>query len=78
LKELLPRFAKLYADGGGPLIPPERLLRGLLLQNPHTLRSEQLLMEQLNYDVLFRWFVGMGMDEAVWHHTGSASTESAY
>jgi transposase len=68
LKEMSPRFAKLYADRGRPSIPPERLLRALLLQVLYTVRSERLLMEQLNYNLLFRWFVGMGMDEVVWHH----------
>src|ERR1700738_1381924 len=68
LKEMSPRFAKLYADTGRPSIPPERLLRALLLQILYTVRSERLLMEQLNYNLLFRWFVGMGMDEVVWNH----------
>jgi transposase len=68
LKEMSPRFAKLYADRGRPSIPPERLLRALLVQILYTVRSERLLMEQLNYNLLFRWFVGMGMDEVVWHH----------
>jgi transposase len=68
LKEMSPRFAKLYADRGRPSIPPERLLRALLLQILYTVRSERLLIEQLNYNLLFRWFVGMGMDEVVWHH----------
>jgi transposase len=66
LKEMSPRFAKLYADTGRPSIPPERLLRALLLQILYTVRSERLLMEQLNYNLLFRWFVGMDMDEVVW------------
>jgi transposase len=68
LKEMSPRFAKLYADRGRPSIPPERLLRALLLQILYTVRSERLLMEQLTYNLLFRWFVGMGMDEVVWNH----------
>jgi transposase len=68
LKGMSPRFAKLYADRGRPSIPPERLLRALLLQILYTVRSERLLMEQLDYNLLFRWFVGMGMDEVVWHH----------
>jgi transposase len=68
LREMSPRFAKLYADTGRPSIPPERLLRALLLQILYTVRSERLLMEQLNYNLLFRWFVGMDMDEAVWNH----------
>src|ERR1700683_4655554 len=68
LKEMSPQFAKLYADTGRPSSPPERLLRALLLQILYTVRSERLLMEQLNYNLLFRWFVGMGMDEVVWNH----------
>ena len=68
LKEMSPRFAKLYADTGRPSIPPERLLRALLLQTLYTVRSERLLMEQLNYNLLFRWVVGLGMDEVVWNH----------
>src|SRR6266436_5670385 len=68
LKEMSPRFAKLYAETGRPSIPPERLLRALLLQILYTVRSERLLIEQLNYNLLFRWFVGMDMDEGVWNH----------
>ena len=68
LKEMSPRFAKLYAETGRPSIPPERLLRALLLQILYTVRSERLLIEQLNYNLLFRWFVGMDMDEEVWNH----------
>jgi transposase len=58
LAELSRAFAKLYARDGRPSIPPERLLRGLLLQAFYTMRSELQLMEQLNYNLLFRWFVG--------------------
>lgn len=68
LKEMSPRFAKLYADVGRPSIAPERLLRALLLQIFYSVRSERLLMEQLDYNLLFRWFVGLAMDEAVWNH----------
>ena len=68
LKEMSPRFARLYSDLGRPSIPPERLLRALLLQIFYTIRSERLLVEQLNYNLLFRWFVGMNMDEEVWNH----------
>jgi transposase len=68
LKEMSPRFARLYAKVGRPSIAPERLLRALLLQIFYSVRSERLLMEQLNYNLLFRWFVGMGMDEEVWNH----------
>jgi len=68
LKEMSPRFARLYAQVGRPSIAPERLLRALLLQIFYSIRSERLLMEQLDYNLLFRWFVGMEMDEAVWNH----------
>ena len=59
-------FNKLYSDNGRPSIPPERLLRALLLQAFYTIRSERQLMEQLNYNMLFRWFVGLSIDDAVW------------
>jgi transposase len=63
---LSPRFDALYADWGRPSIPPEQLLRALLLQVLYTVRSERQLMEQLDYNLLFRWFVGLGVDDAVW------------
>src|SRR6266850_2500862 len=66
LERLSPRFGTLYVNFGRPSIPPEQLLRALLLQALYTIRSERQLMEQLNYNLLFRWFVGLGMDEAVW------------
>jgi transposase len=66
LKEMSPQLARLYAADGRPSIPPERLLRALLLQIFYSIRSERLLMEQLDYNLLFRWFVGMSMDERVW------------
>jgi transposase len=69
LAEMGPRFARMYADGGRPSIPPEQLLRALLLQVLYTVRSERQLVEQLEYNLLFRWFVGLGMDDAVWHAT---------
>lgn len=59
----------IYASGGRPSIAPERLLRALLLQVLYTVRSERLLMEQLDYNFLFRWFVGLGLDELVWNAT---------
>ena len=68
LQEMSPQFARLYAEVGRPSIAPERLLRALLLQIFYSVRSERLLMEQLDYNLLFRWFVGMEMDEAVWNH----------
>jgi transposase len=66
LSELSPEFAKLYSRVGRPSIAPEHLLRALLLQALYTVRSERLLMEQLDYNLLFRWFVGLSMDDAVW------------
>jgi transposase len=66
LKQLSPRFDAMYARGGRPSVPPEQLLRALLLQIFYTVRSEQLLMEQLDYNLLFRWFVGLGIDDRVW------------
>ena len=59
-------FADLYAALGRPSIPPERLLRAMLLQAFYSIRSERLLMERLDYDLLFRWFVGLGIDDPVW------------
>ena len=69
LRELSGEFAKLYSPLGRPSIAPEKLLRGLLLQVFFSVRSERLLMEQLNYNLLFRWFVGLSMDEPVWDAT---------
>ena len=62
-------FDRMYARGGRPSIPPEQLLRALLLQVLYSVRSERLLMEQLDYNLLFRWFVGLSMDDTVWHPT---------
>jgi transposase len=61
-------FDGLYSKVGRPSIPPERLLRALLLQVFYSVRSERLLMEQLNYNLLFRWFVGLEIDDGVWNH----------
>ena len=69
LKRLSPRFEAMYAEGGRPSIPPEQLLRALLLQCLYSVRSERLLMEQLDYNLLFRWFVGLNMDDPVWDFT---------
>src|SRR5258707_7435632 len=66
LVELSEAFEGLYSRVGRPSIPPEKLLRALLLQVLYTVRSERMLMEQLDYNLLFRWFVGLGMDDAVW------------
>ncbi len=69
LRELQPQFNKLYAKTGRPSIAPEKLLRALLLQALYSVRSERLLMEQLDYNLLFRWFVGLNMDDAIWDVT---------
>jgi transposase len=66
---LSPRFTKMYSDIGRPSIPPEQLLRALLLQSLYTVRSERLLMEEIDYSVLYRWFVGLSMDEPIWSPT---------
>ena len=69
LKESSWRFDAVYASSGRPSIPPEKLLRALLLQVLYTVRSERLLMEQLDYNFLFRWFVGLNIDDPVWDVT---------
>src|SRR5947208_14919909 len=69
LKETSPRFDAIYGEDGRKSIPPERLLRALLLQLLYSVRSERMLMEQLEYNLLFRWFVGLSANEAVWHAT---------
>ena len=61
-------FDVLYEDSGRPSIAPEYILRALLLQVFFSIRSERLLVEQIDYNLLFRWFVGLGMDDAVWNH----------
>jgi transposase len=66
LQGLSGRFNRMYAEMGRPSIAPEKLLRALLLQILYSVRSERLLMEQLNYNLLLRWFVGLNMDDAVW------------
>ena len=69
LAALEQEFAALYAPIGRPSIPPEKLLRAVLLQAFYSIRSERQLMERLEYDLLFRWFVGIGVDAAVWDHS---------
>ena len=69
LKESSWRFDAVYATSGRPSIPPEKLLRALLLQVLYTVRSERLLTEQLDYNFLFRWFVGLNIDDPVWDVT---------
>jgi len=68
-RTLSPRFAAMYSAIGRPSIPPEQLLRALVLQSLYTVRSERLLMEEIDYSVLFRWFVGLGMDDPIWSPT---------
>lgn len=62
-------FAQMYSDRGRPSIPPEQLIRALLLQIFYTIRSERQLMERIDYDLLFRWFVGLSLDAQVWDHS---------
>jgi transposase len=69
LQRISPQLGTLYVKFGRPSIPPEKLLRALLLQALYTIRSERQLMEQIEYNLLFRWFVGLGMDDAVWAPT---------
>src|SRR5438045_3613941 len=69
LARLGPQFDALYAVSGRPSIPPEHLLRALLLQILYSVRSERQLMEQLNYNLLYRWFVGISLDDPVWDAT---------
>jgi transposase len=69
LRDMSREFDGLYATIGRPSIPPERLLRAQLLQIFYSIRSERLLMEQLDYNLLFRWFVGLEMDEPIWDTT---------
>src|SRR5215813_7783737 len=74
LSEMSTDFDGLYAKSGRPSIPPERLFRALLLQVFYSVRSERLLMEQLDYNLLFRWFVGLEIDETVWNHVVFSKT----
>ena len=69
LQRLSPRFDRLYSTTGRPSIPPEKLLRALLLQFLYSIRSERLLMEELEYSILYRWFVGLSLDDPVWDAT---------
>ena len=69
LERLSPRFDRMYSTIGRPSIPPEKLLRALLLQMLYSIRSERLLMEELDYNILYRWFVGLSLDDAVWDAT---------
>jgi transposase len=68
LRAMAKDFDGLYAKTGRPSVPPERLLRAVLVQIFYSVRSERMLMEQMNYNLLFRWFVGLELDEPVWNH----------
>src|SRR5450432_2641230 len=69
LAAMSPKFDKMYSSTGRPSIPPEKLLRALLLQMLYSIRSERLLMEEIGYSILFRWFIGLNLDDAVWDAT---------
>lgn len=77
LKELSPHFNRIYASVGRPAMAPEKLLRLLLLQFLYSIRRERLLMEQLDYNMLFRWYVGLNIDDLVWDATILARTGAA-
>ncbi len=68
-RELSPQFGRLYPKSGRPSIPPEKVLRALLLKLLYSVRSERELMDHLDYNLLFRWFVGLSMDDPVWDPT---------
>jgi transposase len=68
LESMSKRFDEMYAQAGRPSIAPEKLLRALLLQALYSIRSERMLVEQLEYNLLFRWFVGLGLSEPAWNH----------
>ncbi|MBM5818428.1 MAG: transposase, partial [Cyanobacteria bacterium K_Offshore_surface_m2_239] len=69
LDRLNPTFCERYAAEGRPSVPPEQLLLASLLQASYRIRSERLLLEQLNYNLLFRWFVGLSPNDPIWHPT---------
>lgn len=69
LKGLDHAFSKMYASSGRPSIPPERLLKALLLQLLYSIRSERSLIEHIDYNILYRWFIGLHLDEPVWNHS---------
>src|SRR6478736_10374126 len=69
LKQMSERFDGMYSSTGRPSIPPEKLLRAQLIQMLYSIRSERLLMEEIDYSMLFRWFVGLNLDEEVWDAT---------
>ena len=69
LADLCPDFTKMYSHTGRPGVPPEKLLKALLLQAFYSIRSVRLLMEEINYSILFRWFLDLGLDDRVWDHS---------
>jgi len=69
LRELSPQFSRMYAREGRPSIAPEKLLRALVVQMLYSIRSERLLVEEIDYNILFRWFVGLNLDEEMWDAT---------
>jgi transposase len=69
LEALTVAFGELYSNTGRPSIPPEMLLRAMLLQGFYTIRSERQLMERMEFDLLFRWFVGLSIDDPIWDHS---------
>ncbi len=69
LRSLSPQFSRMYASEGRPSIAPENLLRALVVQMLYSIRSERLLMEEIEYSILFRWFVGLNLGEEVWYAT---------
>ncbi len=69
LEDMTSVFEKMYSHTGRPSIAPEKLMKGLLLQTLYSIKSVRLLMEQLGYNILFKWFVGLGIDEKVWDHS---------
>lgn len=69
LADLAPPFRRMYSNTGRPSIAPEHMLRALLLQVLYTIHSERMLVEQLDYNLLLRWFVGLSMDDKVWDHS---------
>jgi transposase len=71
-------FSALYARMGRPSIPPEKFVRAMLLQAFYSIRSERQLMDRLEFDLLFRWFVGIGVDDAAWDHSTFSRTASAF
>ena len=75
LAALSGEFSALYSRSGRPSIPPEKLLRAMLLQAFYSIRSERQLMERLEFDLLFRWFVGIGVDDVAWDHSTFSKNE---